>query len=195
MGPEAARRIPRMLVLGAHGQVGHELPRALRALGHVTALDRSGADLAAPESLRAVVRQLRPDVIVNAAAYTAVDRAESEPDLAHTVNAVAPGVLAQEAQAVGACLVHYSTDYVFDGRKQTAYDESDTPNPLSAYGRSKLAGERAVAEGCARHLTLRTSWVMSAHGANFLKTMLRLAAERDSLRVVADQHGAPTGAA
>ncbi len=192
MGRETARRI---LVLGAHGQLGHELPLALSDLGHVIALDRSGADLAAPESLRGVVRQRRPDVIVNAAAYTAVDRAESEPDLAYTVNAVSPGVLAQEAVAVGACLVTYSTDYVFDGRKETAYEESDAPNPLSAYGRTKLAGERAVAEACPRHLILRTSWVVGVHGANFLKTILRLAAERDSLRVVADQHGAPTAAA
>jgi dTDP-4-dehydrorhamnose reductase len=192
MEREASAR--RILVLGAHGQVGHELPRALCGLGQVIALDRSGADLAVSESLRAVVRQRRPDVIVNAAAYTAVDRAESEWDLAHTVNAVAPGVLAQEAQAVGACLVHYSTDYVFDGRKETPYEESDLPNPLSAYGRSKLAGERAVAEACARHLILRTSWVVGSHGSNFLKTILRLAMEGDSLRVVADQRGAPTAA-
>lgn len=192
MGREGARRI---LVLGAHGQVGHELPRALYAIGQVVALDRTGADLAAPESLRAVVRQRRPDVIVNAAAYTDVERAEGEPDLANTVNALSPRVLAEEAQAIGACLVHYSTDYVFDGRKASAYDETDAPNPLSTYGRSKLAGERAVAAVCARHLILRTSWVFGAHGANFLKTMLRLAAERDSLSVVADQVGAPTGAA
>jgi dTDP-4-dehydrorhamnose reductase len=192
MGREAARRI---LVLGAHGQVGHELPRALCRLGQVIALDRSGADLGEPESLRAVVREHRPQAIVNAAAYTAVDRAESEPELARTINAVAPGVLAEEARALGACLVHYSTDYVFDGRKNTPYDERDVPNPLSAYGRSKLSGERAVAGACGRHLIMRTSWVVGAHGANFLKTMLRLAAERDSLRVVADQHGAPTSAA
>jgi dTDP-4-dehydrorhamnose reductase len=192
MSHEARSRC--ILVLGAHGQVGHELPRALSGLGHLIVLDRSGADLAAPETLRAVVRQRCPDVIVNAAAYTAVDRAEGEPDLAHTVNAVAPGVLAQEAEAVGACLVHYSTDYVFDGRKEGAYDESDPPNPLSTYGGSKLAGERAVAQACARHLILRTSWVVGSHGSNFLKTILRLAAEQDSLRVVADQHGAPTAA-
>jgi dTDP-4-dehydrorhamnose reductase len=192
MGREAGRRI---LVLGAHGQVGHELPRALSALGQVDALDRSGADLAAPESLRMVVRQRLPDIIVNAAAYTAVDRAESEPDLANTVNALSPQVLAEEAQAGGACLVHYSTDYVFDGRKGSAYDETDAPHPLSTYGRSKLAGERAVADACTRHLILRTSWVFGAHGANFLKTILRLGAERDSLSVVADQFGAPTGAA
>jgi len=183
-----------ILVFGAHGQVGHELPRALRGLGRVFALDRSGADLAAPESLRAVLRQYRPEVIVNAAAYTSVDRAETEPDLAFTVNGVAPGVLAQEAEAVGASFVHYSTDYVFDGRKEAPYDESDLPNPLSAYGRSKLAGERAVAEACTRHLIFRTSWVMGSHGANFVKTILRLAAERDNLLVVADQHGAPTAA-
>jgi len=132
----------RILVLGANGQVGHELLPALTGRGCVTGLDRAGADLSAPESLRAVVRRHRPHVIVNAAAYTAVDRAESEPELAHTINAVAPGVLAEEARALGACLVHYSTDYVFDGRKDASYDEHDAPSPLSAYGRSKLAGER-----------------------------------------------------
>ena len=185
----------RILLFGANGQVGHELRLTLVRLGQVLGLQRAGADLSAPQSLRAIVRQHRPQVIVNAAADTAVDRAEGEPELAQTINAVAPGVLAEEAQAVGACLVHYSTDYVFDGRKSTPYDESDVPNPLSVYGRSKLSGERAVAEACARHLILRTSWVVGAHGANFVKTILRLAAERDSLRVVADQHGAPTSAA
>lgn len=192
MAEALARRI---LVLGANGQVGHELPRALGRLGEVIALDRSGADLSRPESLRGVVRELRPHAIVNAAAYTAVDRAESEPELAATINAVAPGVLAEEAQAIGACLVHYSTDYVFDGRKATPYDERDAPNPRSAYGESKLAGERAVATAWGRHLILRTCWVVSAHGVNFLRTMLRLAAERESLRVVDDQHGSPTSAA
>ncbi len=183
------------MLLGASGQVGHELRRTLASLGQVIGLQRPGADLSAPQSLRAIVRELRPQVIVNAAAHTAVDQAEREPELARTINAVAPGVLAEEARALGACLVHYSTDYVFDGLKNTPYDESDVPNPLSVYGRSKLSGERAVAEACARHLILRTSWVVGAHGANFLKTILRLAAERDSLRVVADQHGAPTAAA
>ncbi len=185
----------RILLLGANGQLGHELRRTLADLGQVIGLQRAGADFSAPQSLRAIVREHRPQIIVNAAAHTAVDRAEREPDLARTINSVAPGVLAEEAQALGACLVHYSTDYVFDGRKNTPYDESDVPNPLSVYGRSKLSGERAVAEACVRHLILRTSWVVGAHGANFLKTILRLAAERDSLRVVADQHGAPTAAA
>lgn len=184
----------RLLVLGANGQVGHELPRTLHRLGQVIALDRSGANLSDPESLRQVVREHRPHAIVNAAAYTAVDRAESEPELAMTINAVAPGVLAEEARVLGACLVHYSTDYVFDGRKDAPYDECDAPHPLSSYGRSKLAGERAVAAAGGQHLTLRTCWVVGVHGANFLKTMLRLAAERDTLRVVADQHGAPTTA-
>jgi dTDP-4-dehydrorhamnose reductase len=183
-----------LLVLGAGGQVGHELTRALRGLGAVIALDRTGADLAIPESLRAVVRHHRPSVIVNAAAYTAVDRAESEPDLAQTVNAMSPGVLAEEAEALGACLVQYSTDYVFDGAKHAPYDERDAPNPLSVYGRSKLAGEAAAARKCRRLLILRTGWVMGGHGSNFLKTVLRLAADQESLRVVADQFGAPTSA-
>ncbi|MEX2156179.1 MAG: dTDP-4-dehydrorhamnose reductase [Gemmatimonadales bacterium] len=185
----------RILLLGANGQVGHELCRTLASVGQVISLGRAGADLSAPQSLRGIVREHRPQVIVNAAAHTAVDRAEGEPELAWTINAVAPGVLAEEARALSACLVHYSTDYVFDGQKKTPYDESDVPNPLSVYGRSKLASERAVAEACPRHLILRTSWVVGTHGDNFLKTILRLAAERDSLRVVADQYGAPTAAA
>lgn len=191
MADDPGRRI---LVLGANGQIGHELPRVLCRLGQVIALDRAGADLGEPELLRVVVRQHRPQAIVNAAGYTAVDRAESEPQLAATINGVAPGVLAEEARALGACLVHYSSDYVFDGRKKTPYDERDVPRPLSSYGRSKLEGERAVAAVGGRHLIMRTSWVVGVHGANFLKTILRLAVERDSLRVVADQHGAPTSA-
>ena len=189
--PDTAERI---LLFGAGGQLGHELTRTLRALGQVTALDRVAADLGRPDSLRSVVRLHRPTVIVNAAAYTAVDRAERDPKLAHAVNAQAPGVLAEESEALGAILVHYSTDYVFDGRKERPYVEEDQGNPLSVYGRSKLDGERAVSSSSRRHLIFRTSWVMGAHGANFLKTMLRLAAERDSLRVVADQVGAPTPA-
>ena len=163
-------------------------------VGDVTALDRAGADLSKPETLRAIVRRHRPDVIVNAAAYTAVDRAESEPDLAQLVNAVAPAILAEEAQALGACLVHYSTDYVFDGTKSGSYAETDATAPLSVYGRSKLLGEANIAGACHRHVIFRTSWVFGAHGSNFLKTILRLAAERESLRVVADQFGAPTSA-
>lgn len=188
-------REQRILVLGVTGQVGHELLRALAGSGCVTGLDRAGADLSVPDSLRAAVRRHRPDVIVNAAAYTAVDRAEREADVAYAINGVAPGILAEEARALGACFVHYSTDYVFDGRKEAPYEEQDTPGPLSTYGRSKLAGERAVVRAGGRYLVLRASWVVGAHGTNFLKTMLRLAADRDSLRVVADQHGAPTSAA
>lgn len=179
-------------MLGATGQLGHELPDALAELGQVIALDRAAADLAHPESLRNVVRRHSPQIVINAAAYTAVDKAEDEPDLAITVNAEGPRVLAEEAEKLGACMVHYSTDYVFDGRKESPYDENDMPNPLSLYGRSKLAGETAVAAACHRHLIFRTSWLFGVHGNNFLKTILRVAAERDTLRVVADQRGSPT---
>ncbi len=184
----------RILVFGSNGQVGHEISSALAGFGQLTLLDRAHGDLSHPESLRAIVRHYQPDIVVNAAAYTAVDRAESEPELAHTVNAVAPGVLAEEAQASGACLVHYSTDYVFDGEKRGSYAETHATGPLSVYGRTKLLGELAIARICQRHVIFRTSWVFGAHGSNFLKTMLRLAAERESLRVVADQFGAPTSA-
>lgn len=188
----------KLLLFGCRGQLGWELQRSLAPLGELIALASDSrawpADFRSPERLAETLRGLRPDVVVNAAAYTAVDRAESEPELAHTVNAVAPGVLAREAAALGAWLVHYGTDYVFDGSGEAARDESAPTAPLSAYGRSKLAGEDAVrASGC-RHLILRTSWVHAARGGNFLRTMLRLAAERDRLRVVADQRGAPTGA-
>lgn len=185
----------RILVLGANGQVGSELKRSLQRVGSVRTLDRQAADLANPESLRAVVKSHQPTVIVNAAAYTAVDRAESEADLADTVNGTAPRVLAETARELNALIVHYSTDYVFDGSKSGAYRETDTPNPLSVYGRSKLAGDLAIRETAPRHLILRVTWVYAAHGNNFLKTMLRLAGDRDSLRVVADQTGTPTGAA
>jgi dTDP-4-dehydrorhamnose reductase len=184
----------RTLVFGAHGQVGQQVCETFSGLGRVTALDRASADLADPESLRAIVRRVRPHVIVNAAAYTAVDRAEAEPELVHAVNAASPGVLAEEAEACGACLVHYSSDYVFDGRAMRPYLEEDATGPLSVYGRTKLAGERAVARACARHLIFRTSWVFASRGSNFLRTILRLGAERESLRVVADQFGAPTSA-
>jgi len=193
MAREPARS--HILIFGANGQVGRELARELAPLGRVTPLDRASADLAQPESLRAIVREHGPGVIVNAAAYTAVDRAESEPELAERVNAVAPGVIAEEARRAGAMLVHYSTDYVFDGSKAGAYVETDAVHPLSVYGRTKLAGERAIASATPRHVVLRTSWVISPHGTNFVRTMLRLAAERDALRVVADQHGVPTTAA
>ena len=182
----------RIVLLGANGQLGHVLAQTLRVLGEVQAFGRQQADLAHADALRTVLDQHPPHLIVNAAAYTAVDKAEQEPDVAHAINAQAPGVLAQWAAAHGAVLVHYSTDYVFDGRSAQPYTEADLPAPLSVYGHSKWAGERAVqASGC-RHLIFRTSWVVGAHGGNFLKTMLRLGTERDSLRVVADQHGAPT---
>lgn len=181
-----------ILLTGTNGQVGWELERTLAPLGEVLACDRAGLDLADSDRIRAVVREARPEIIVNAAAYTAVDKAEAEPELAMAINGTAPGVLAEEAKRTGALLVHYSTDYVFDGAKDTPCTEDDPPNPCNAYGRSKLAGERAIrAAGC-RHLILRTSWVYGLRGHNFLRTMLRLAAERDELRVVADQFGAPT---
>jgi dTDP-4-dehydrorhamnose reductase len=182
----------RILLTGANGQVGWELQRALAPLGEIAAVDMAHLDLANSDAVRARVRELRPEVIVNAAAYTAVDRAESEPELARAVNAVAPGVLAKEAKRLDAILVHYSTDYVFDGEKAGPYTEDDTPNPLSEYGRSKLDGERGIAASGCRHLTLRTSWVYGTRGKNFLLTMLQAARERRALRVVDDQIGAPT---
>lgn len=185
----------RILLTGANGQIGWELARSLTPLGEVVGLERSRLDLSQPDLLRETVRAIAPNAIVNAAAYTAVDRAESEPELARMINAIAPGVLAEEAQRLDAILVHYSTDYVFDGTKSEPYVESDPPNPLNVYGRTKLEGERAIgASGC-RHLTLRTSWVYGARGSNFLLTMLRLARERRAaLRIVDDQIGAPTWA-
>ena len=184
----------KILLTGPTGQVGWELAPRLAKLGEVIAPDRQALDLANAGGIRARVRDLRPDVIVNAAAYTAVDRAESEPDLALAINGVAPGVLAEEAKRLGALLVHYSTDYVFDGTKEGAYVEDDATNPLSVYGRSKLAGEQAIRAAGGRHVILRTSWVYSGRGHNFLRTMLRLGAERPELRVVGDQRGAPTWA-
>jgi len=185
----------RLLVTGANGQVGWELDRSLAALGSVVALDRRECDLSRPERLPKLIRGLKPDVIVNAAAYTAVDQAEREEQLATIVNGTAVAVMAQEARRTGALLVHYSTDYVFDGLKDAAYTEEDTPHPINAYGRSKLAGEIAIQEVAGSHVILRTSWVYSARGRNFLRTILRLLRERDELRIVADQIGAPTPAA
>jgi dTDP-4-dehydrorhamnose reductase len=189
----------KILLLGKNGQVGWELQRALLPIGELTALDFDSpgplrADFRDPESLAATVREFRPDVIVNAAAHTAVDKAESEPDLARRLNAEAPAVLAREAATQGAWLVHYSTDYVFDGSGDTARVEDSPTGPLNVYGRTKLEGEQAIrASGC-RHLILRTSWVYGTRGGNFAKTMLRLAQERDRLTVIDDQIGAPTGA-
>lgn len=184
-----------ILLTGKNGQVGFELQRALAPLGQVHAVDSGDCDLADAQALRALIRRLRPDLIVNPAAYTAVDRAEHDNTLAHAVNAVAPGVMGEEAAALGASVIHYSTDYVFDGHKASPYNEQDPSHPLGAYGRSKRDGERALMQGTPHHLVLRTSWVVGAHGLNFAKTMLRLAAERTELKVVNDQIGAPTSAA
>ena len=188
----------KILLFGKNGQVGWELQRSLAPLGQLVALDRDSSDgfcgdFSDLSGLAETIRRVAPDVIVNAAAYTAVDKAETESELAHTINALAPGVLADEANRLGAWLVHYSTDYVFDGSGDRPRNESAPTGPLSVYGRTKLDGEHAV-ERCAKHLTFRTSWVYAARGANFAKTMLRLAAERDQLRVIEDQIGAPTGA-
>ncbi|QNN46119.1 dTDP-4-dehydrorhamnose reductase [Thermomonas brevis] len=191
----------KLLVLGGNGQVGRELRRSLPALGEVVVATRDGAeadavaDFDAPESLADLVHRIAPDVVVNAAAHTAVDKAESEPDAAFRVNALGPAALAQGCAATGALLVHYSTDYVFDGSGSRPYREDDATSPLGAYGASKLAGEEMIRASGARHAILRTAWVYAAHGKNFLRTMLRLAGERDELRVVADQVGAPTPAA
>jgi dTDP-4-dehydrorhamnose reductase len=182
----------KILLTGAAGQLGRELKRSLTCLGDVIACDRSQLDLSKPETLRDAVRAIAPDVIVNAAAYTAVDKAEAEPEMAGAINAEAPGILAEEAKRLDALLIHYSTDYVFDGSKPAPYTEDDTTTPLSAYGRSKRDGELAIAAAGARHLIFRTSWVYGLHGANFMKTMLRLGRERDELRVIGDQVGAPT---
>lgn len=181
-----------ILVTGIGGQVGFALLRHLQGLGEVVGLDRTALDLARPDMIREVVRTIRPTLIVNPAAYTAVDVAERERDLAMAINAAAPRALAEEAAQVGASLIHYSTDYVFDGTKADPYVETDAPNPLNVYGQSKLAGEQAIAAVGGRHLILRTSWVYGARGRNFLTTMLRLAKERDELKIVADQFGAPT---
>lgn len=184
----------KILVSGHNGQVAQALQQALADLGQVQMLGRDQLDLAHPERIAERVRALAPDLIINAAAHTAVDQAENEPELAFAINAEAPGVFAEEAARLGIPLIHYSTDYVFDGSKATPYTEEDAPNPLGVYGRSKLAGEQAIAAVGAEHLILRTSWVYSRHGRNFLLTMQRLLQEKPELRVVADQIGAPTWA-
>ncbi len=188
----------RLLLLGRGGQVGWELQRSLAPLGEVVALDFDStdfhADFSRPEQLADTVLKVRPDVIVNAAAHTAVDKAESEPDFARRLNATSPGVVAEAAQQISALMVHYSTDYVFDGSGTEPRQEDDATGPLSVYGRTKLEGEQLVAQHCDRHLIFRTSWVYAARGGNFAKTMLRLAKERERLTVIDDQVGAPTGA-
>jgi dTDP-4-dehydrorhamnose reductase len=183
---------PRILLTGKSGQVGHDLHDLLPRLGEVVALDRQHLDLSQPDEIRRVVREIHPDLIVNAAAYTAVDQAEKEESLAEAINARAPAIIAEEAKRIDAAVVHYSTDYVFDGSKKSPYEEGDRTNPLNAYGRTKLAGEQAIRDSGAHQLIFRTAWVYSTRGKNFLLTILRLATERDELRIVNDQFGAPT---
>ncbi|NMM26336.1 MAG: dTDP-4-dehydrorhamnose reductase [Glaciimonas sp.] len=182
----------RILLTGKTGHVGYELERSLQGLGEIIALDRSQMDLANLAQVRNVIRQIKPNLIINPAAYTAVDKAESEPGLAMRINGEAPGVMAEEAKKLGAAMIHYSTDYVFDGTKTTPYLETDPTCPINVYGATKLAGEQAIQAAGIPHLILRTSWVYGMRGNNFLHTILRLAQEREELRIVADQHGAPT---
>ncbi|MFL6436216.1 MAG: dTDP-4-dehydrorhamnose reductase [Terriglobales bacterium] len=183
---------PRLLLIGKNGQVGHDILPLLESMSDVTAVDRSSLNLAVPDDIQRCVRSLRPEIIVNAAAYTAVDKAEAEPEVARAINATGPQVLAQEARAAGSILIHYSTDYVFDGTKPDRYVETDPMCPLEVYGNTKAEGEEAIRNSGCRHLIFRTSWVFSNRGNNFLLTMLRLARERDQLRIVNDQMGAPT---
>ena len=182
----------KILLTGKSGQVGWELQRTLAPLGEVIAVNRQALDLANPDAIRALIRQVKPALIVNPAAHTAVDKAESEPELAMAVNGIAPGIMAEEAKRLGAAMIHYSTDYVFDGGKTTPYTEKDMPNPGNVYGKTKLAGEQAIQAVGIPHLILRTSWVYGTRGRNFLLTILRLAQERDELKIVDDQVGAPT---
>lgn len=184
----------KILITGQHGQVSRELQRQLQGLGELIILGRDQLDLANPDQIRQQIQAHRPDLIINAAAHTAVDQAESEPDLAFAINAIAPGILAEEARRLGTPLIHYSTDYVFDGSKPGPYTEADSPNPLGVYGQSKLAGEQAIAAVGGQYLILRTSWVYSSYGKNFLLTMQRLLQEKPQMRIVADQIGAPTWA-
>jgi dTDP-4-dehydrorhamnose reductase len=183
----------RILLTGIAGQLGSELQQTLVPLGEVMGIDRQGLDLTQPDQIRQVIGEFKPDVIVNAAAYTAVDKAETETELANAINGKAPTIMAEAAQQLGAALIHVSTDYIFDGKKNTPYTEDDTPDPINAYGQSKLLGEEGVLKNCDRAIILRTAWVYGAQGkGNFVKTMLRLGAERDELRVVVDQVGTPT---
>ncbi len=183
---------PVILLTGKNGQVGAELLRLLPQLAEVLALDRDQLDLSNPTGIRRIIREVRPRLIVNAAAYTAVDQAETDETTARAVNAEAPGIMAEEAKKIGAALVHYSTDYVFDGAKKLPYDEADSANPINAYGKTKFAGEQAIRGSDVPHLIFRTSWVYATRGRNFLLTVLRLATEREELRIVSDQVGAPT---
>lgn len=189
---QATSANPRILIVGSAGQLGRELQKIFADVGPVVAVDRESVDLADADQTRALVRRVAPDIVLNAAAYTAVDRAESEPDLAYAINEQAPRILAEESSERDALFVHYSTDYVFNGSKSGPWLESDTPNPLNVYGASKFAGEQAVNAVCGKFLTFRTSWVYGPHGNNFLLTMLRLGRERDKLSIVDDQIGAPT---
>jgi dTDP-4-dehydrorhamnose reductase len=186
------RELPRILLIGKIGQVGWELRRTLAPMGQVACGDYPEIDLTSGDSIRRWVRESRPNIVINAAAYTAVDKAESDPDKAMQINGVAPGILAEEAKKTGALLVHYSTDYIFDGTKTKPYEETDSPNPLGAYGRSKLAGDEAVRAIGGAYLIFRLCWVYGARGQNFMLTMMRLARDREKLRVVADQTGCPT---
>lgn len=185
----------KILLTGKNGQLGFELQRAMAPIGQLVALDHGSCNLADPDSIRNAIREYRPNVIINAGAYTAVDKAETDSQMAFAVNGEALGIIGEEAAAISAWVMHYSTDYVFDGMQDGWYVENDGPRPRSVYGSSKLAGEQALQHSGAKHIILRTSWVFGAHGNNFAKTMLRLAAERDELRVVNDQFGAPTSAA
>lgn len=187
-----ANKVPTILITGKNGQVGWELQRALLPVGKVVSVDRNQLDLSSSESVRTFIRDIKPDIIVNAAAYTAVDKAEEEQELAYQINSVSPGIMAEEAKFIGALLIHYSTDYVFNGTKDCPYSESDEPDPLNVYGSSKLAGEKAIQGSGCDYLILRTSWVFASRGHNFLLSMLRLSQEREELKIVADQIGSPT---
>lgn len=186
--------MPRVLLFGSGGQLGRELVKALAPKLEMIPLSRREADLSNPSSISHAVRAARPDLVINAAAYTAVDRAESEPEFAHAINAAAPGVIAGECRSVGACLIHFSTDYVFDGSGNTPWKETGTPRPINIYGQTKLEGEQRIAQSGCRHLIFRSSWIYASHGSNFLLTMLRLAREKHRLTIVDDQLGCPTSA-